>query len=136
MKLCIPTRSDGGLDAESSGHFGSAPWFTLVDTESEELTSIPNPESGRKHGTCHPLHRLREAGLDAVVCRNIGRGAYSQLQQQGIAVYTSQRATVSEVLAAAREGTLQPVGLDEACHGAGRHREQHRHGHGPCGSHG
>ena len=44
MKLCIPTRTDEGLEATSTGHFGSAPYFTLVDTESEELTTLANPD--------------------------------------------------------------------------------------------
>ena len=136
MKLCIPTRDDAGLEAESAGHFGRAPYFTLVDTGSDDVVTVPNPESGRRHGTCHPLHRLRDQHLDAIVCRSLGRGAFSQLQQQGIAVYTSPKATVAEILAEARAGTLQQTSLDEACHGAGRHREQHRHGHGPCGARG
>jgi len=33
MKLCIPISEDRGLDSPICGHFGSAPAFLLVDTE-------------------------------------------------------------------------------------------------------
>jgi predicted Fe-Mo cluster-binding NifX family protein len=144
MRLCIPTRTDEGLQATSSGHFGSSPWFTVVDTETDEVVTRHNPQEGRRHGTCHPLHELREQSLDAVVCKNIGRGAYSQLRAQGIDVYSTPQATVAEIVAAARSGTLHRVEADEACHGAharrgdqhrhGQEHGQHRHGQGRCHS--
>ena len=131
MKICIPTSMDDGLEATSSGHFGSAPFFTLVDTQSDELTTIANPETGKRHGTCHPLQRLRGEGLDAIVCRSIGRGAFSQLERAGIAVYEAPEAKVSEIVAALSEGSLPRTLLDEACHGrARRHGEGRRHGLG------
>jgi hypothetical protein len=37
MKICIPTHDERGLQSEVFGHFGSAPFFTLVDSESGEV---------------------------------------------------------------------------------------------------
>ena len=35
MKICIPTMDDRGREGMPSDHFGSAPFFTFVDTEGE-----------------------------------------------------------------------------------------------------
>jgi predicted Fe-Mo cluster-binding NifX family protein len=40
MRLCIPTIDDAGLDAQLSAHFGSAPYYTIVDTESEAFEVV------------------------------------------------------------------------------------------------
>ena len=34
MNLCIPITEDQGLQSPVSGHFGSAPYFMIVDTGS------------------------------------------------------------------------------------------------------
>jgi hypothetical protein len=33
MKICIPTETNEGKSAAVYGHFGSAPYFTIIDTE-------------------------------------------------------------------------------------------------------
>ena len=33
MKVCFPTQTNEGLAAAVYGHFGSAPFFTLCDTQ-------------------------------------------------------------------------------------------------------
>ena len=33
MKICIPTADNNGMDAKASAHFGSAPYYTVVDTD-------------------------------------------------------------------------------------------------------
>jgi predicted Fe-Mo cluster-binding NifX family protein len=37
MKICIPTHGDEGLEAAVAGHWGRAPFFTLVDAAVEAL---------------------------------------------------------------------------------------------------
>ncbi len=52
MKLCIPTEDDAGLTGQISDHFGSARWFTLVDSETRTTRSVFNREHGHRPGTC------------------------------------------------------------------------------------
>jgi predicted Fe-Mo cluster-binding NifX family protein len=33
MKICIPTENKEGLSAKVHGHFGSAQYFTIYDTD-------------------------------------------------------------------------------------------------------
>ena len=54
MKICVPTATDAGLEAPVFGHFGSAPFFTVVDTDDGKVEVIPNTNSHHAHGTCSP----------------------------------------------------------------------------------
>ncbi len=47
MKVAIPVAEDRGLDSEIYGHFGSAPVFVLVDSETMSVQALGNAE-----GTC------------------------------------------------------------------------------------
>lgn len=40
MKICIPTLGEKGLDEQVSEHFGSAPYFTIIDLESNGVEII------------------------------------------------------------------------------------------------
>lgn len=42
MLACIPTEGSTGLDDVVCDHFGSAPCFTLYDSETEEVTVLEN----------------------------------------------------------------------------------------------
>ena len=42
MKICIPTNTDSGTESTISGHFGSAPFFMIVDTESLGCRAVVN----------------------------------------------------------------------------------------------
>jgi predicted Fe-Mo cluster-binding NifX family protein len=127
MKLCIPTKDDRGSEAEPFGHFGSAPFFTLVDTDTGEIEVVPNSNPHHRHGTCHPMSQLRDRELDAIVCRGIGRRAFASLESEGIQVMVASEGNVADILVAIREGALLPLTAEEACHG--RHGHGHGHGH-------
>jgi predicted Fe-Mo cluster-binding NifX family protein len=129
MKICIPTKDDRGLEAEPFGHFGSAPFFTLVDTETGEIEVVANSNPHHRHGTCYPMSQLREHDPDAIVCRGVGRRAFASLQSEGVDVMVASEGTVADILVAIREGALGPMTADEACHGRHRHHHRHHHGH-------
>jgi len=127
MKLCIPTKDDRGPEAQPFGHFGSAPFFTLVDTDTGEIEVVANSNPHHRHGTCHPMRQLRDRGLDAVVCRGLGRRALAVLEGAGVDVMVASEGNVTDILVAVQEGALQPLTADEACRG---HGHGHGHGHG------
>ena len=122
MKVCIPTTDESGLNSTASEHFGSAPFFTLVDTESGQLEVIRNAGRDHEHGTCHPMSHLTPRHLDAVICQGMGRRALASLQEAGIDVLVTDKETVSEMIAAARKGELSRLPGEEACLGRGPER--------------
>jgi predicted Fe-Mo cluster-binding NifX family protein len=127
MKLCIPTMDDKGLQAVPSVHFGSAPFFTFVDTDTGEVEAQRNGGDHHAHGACRPLDFLGTRSVDAIVCRGLGRRAFSRLESGGVAVYVSLEKDVEATVAAFKDGRLRHLTSEEACQG---HDHDHGHGHG------
>lgn len=135
MKLCMPVDQDRGLDSPICAHFGSAPAFVVVDTESRECRSIPNLNAHHAHGACQPIGSLAGVALDAVAVGGIGRGALEKLRAANLRVLLSTAGTVRETVAAFEAGALKEASLAAACghhHGPGSrgigHGHRHRHG--------
>jgi predicted Fe-Mo cluster-binding NifX family protein len=137
MNLCVPVTEDKGLQSPVSAHFGSAPVFLIVDTESGACRAVPNLERHHGHGMCHPLRALEGQAVEGAVVGGIGGGALARLRDAGIRVYLSDRATVEAALSAFRSGSLREATPAEACrhHGSGPHGHG-PHGHGAGGPHG
>jgi predicted Fe-Mo cluster-binding NifX family protein len=126
MKICIPIDDDQGLDSRVCAHFGSAPTFMIVDTESGACQAIPNQNRHHGHGMCQPLSALRTLTVDGIVVGGIGRRALERLADDRIHVFQAEHATVGQTMVAFRVGSLRPVSMDAAC-GHGGHSG---HGHG------
>ncbi len=124
MNLCIPVTEGKRLQSPVSGHFGSAPFFAIVDRDTGACRIVPNRDAQHSHGACQPLASLAGEGVDAVVVGGIGAGALSKLQAAGVSVFLSEEPTVEAVLAALKAGTLQLATPATSC----AHRQ---HGHCP-----
>jgi predicted Fe-Mo cluster-binding NifX family protein len=131
MRICIPVNEDKGLASEICEHFGSAPVFLLVDTDTEACEARANAHApGHNKGTCQPLSAFAGEQLDAVVVGGIGMGALTRLRAVNLEVYQAVLPTVAATLAAFRAGTLKPA--QSGC-GNGQGQGQGRggcHGHG------
>ena len=68
MRICIPTETDDGNDAQVNAHFGSAPVFTIYDTDSHELEYVNNSAHQHIHGMCQPMTALKGRRIDSVIC--------------------------------------------------------------------
>lgn len=130
MRLCLPTVSDAGLESRLSPHFGSAPFFTFLDTESGEVRAEPNDHARHEPGRCTPTKGLEGRGLDAVVCRGLGLRALQALTRAGIPVLATEAWSVSQALADVQGGTARLLAADEACAGGHHHDHDHDHHHG------
>ena len=124
MQICIPVIEDRGLESRVSGHFGSAPAFMIVDTESLVCRAIGNNNQHHAHGRCQPLAALAGEEVDGIVVGGIGMGALMKLQAAGITVFRAEHPTVAEAVCAYKDGRLQPVAHDGAC---AAHHGHHQH---------
>lgn len=113
MKVCIPTETKDGLKANVYGHFGSAPYFTLCDTETLKCEIIDNGNLDHEHGKCNPLKAVGSAKPDAVLAGGMGAGAINGLRTAGIKVYLVPLTTVAEAVKALQSGKLKEA--DPAC---------------------
>jgi predicted Fe-Mo cluster-binding NifX family protein len=119
VQICIPINGDEGIESQVCGHFGSAPAFMIVDTETGACRAITNNNSHHAHGNCQPLAAIAGESVDGIVVGGIGMGALMRLRQANIAVFRSEYPTVAQTLEAFNAGTLQPVSPEGACHGHG-----------------
>jgi predicted Fe-Mo cluster-binding NifX family protein len=132
MHICIPIDEDHGLESRVCAHFGSAPHFMIVDTESGACRAIVNRNQHQGHGMCQPLAALRHQSIDGIVVGGIGRRAIERLEGDRIRVFQAQHATVGETLEALRAGSLRSMSIDDACERHGRHGLGHGGEAGSC----
>ncbi|MBE0616935.1 MAG: diguanylate cyclase, partial [Proteobacteria bacterium] len=67
MKVCFPVDDNQGLESSVFGHFGSAPCFLVVDTETAQVAEVINRDLQHAHGACSPVKALGGHSVDAVV---------------------------------------------------------------------
>ncbi|MFA5148002.1 MAG: NifB/NifX family molybdenum-iron cluster-binding protein [Candidatus Omnitrophota bacterium] len=121
MRVCIPTESKEGLSAKVHGHFGSAPFFAIYDTEKDEVKTVDNTNAHHLHGTCHPLGVLGLSSIDAVVCQGMGMRAVQKLNEANIKAYKASAETVADIIKKFKGNELDEITAQNACAQHGCH---------------
>ena len=121
MRICVPTGTDQGIEAEVFGHFGSAPYFSLLDTDTAEVEVLGNSNDHHEHGQCAPIRQLAGVEFDAIVVRGMGRNAVARFAAANVQVMVTAGATLQDVLDEVRAGTLRELDPSQACQGHGGH---------------
>ena len=124
MKVAFPSQEDRGLDSIVHGHFGSANYFVIVETEDGTHDTIQNPERDHLHGQCQPLNALGGRPVDAVVAGGIGGGALRKLLAAGLKAYRAVDGSVKDNLELIQSAKLPEFSMSQTCGGHG--------GHGGC----
>ena len=120
MKICFPVLKAEGLNSKVYGHFGSAPEFVVVETDSDTITTIRNKDQHHSHGACSPMKALDNQAIDAVVVGGIGAGALSKLNQSGIKVFHAQALTVKDNISLFKANDLREFAATHCCPGHGK----------------
>jgi predicted Fe-Mo cluster-binding NifX family protein len=119
MRICVPTETRDGASATAYGHFGSAPYFTLYDSETGAYEVLENSHQNHTHGACHPMGTLEGKAIDAVVCAGMGARALQKLNEAGVKVFLATPGPVEEVVKRLGTGQLEELTLERSC---GQHR--------------
>ncbi len=117
MKVCFPVQNDNGIESTVYNHFGSAPVFVVVDTDTKSVASINNGDQHHTHGACNPMKALDNQKIDAIVVGGIGAGALTRLNQMGITVHRSQGETIRENLTMFQAKSLPVLTIQGCCGG-------------------
>lgn len=117
MKICFPVETDMGMESDIFGHFGSAPFFVVVNTEDNTTTTINNQDLGHIHGQCNPMKALNGKMVDAIVVGGIGGGAITGLNNMGIKVYKASTGMIKEDLQLFNTGSLMEMTMAHTCGG-------------------
>ena len=119
MRVVIPCETDQLLDAPRSGHFGHAPWLTVVDLEDNGTVSSVEAVRNAEHGTggCgNVIARVLSLVADAIIAVGMGMPPLMRFTQAGMAVYADRTApTAGGVLALFLAGGVARMSPDEAC---------------------
>ena len=121
MRICIPTETNESKTAEVYGHFGSAPYFTIYDSDKDSFEVIDNSNQHHDHGMCHPMGALEDKNIDAVVCGGMGARAVQKLNEGGIKTYRAVAGTVGEIIKRYKQGELEEITVENSCLNHGCH---------------
>ena len=121
MRICIPTETKDGKSAKVYGHFGSAPYFTIYDTEKDTVEIIDNSNQHHSHGMCQPMGSISDKNINAVVCGGMGGRAVQKLNEGGIKAYRANDGTVADITALFAKGGLEEITIENACSQHGCH---------------
>jgi predicted Fe-Mo cluster-binding NifX family protein len=126
--IAFPTEKDNGFNSKVFGHFGSAPYFLMVDSEGQTVESVGNADQHHEHGQCRPVAALGGNKVDALVVGGIGGGALRKLVSEGIKVYRAVEGTVQDNLALINTGQLPEFKINMTCAGHGNSGHACSHG--------
>lgn len=115
MKICIPTETGDGKTATVYDHFGSAPYFTIYDTESRDLEIVENTNMHHAHGTCNPVAALQGRTVDVVVTGGMGARAVTMLNASGIKAYRAVPGTVETIISSFGSQDLEELTVNNCC---------------------
>lgn len=126
MKICIPSMGDRGLDESVGEHFGRVPFYTVVDTETNETTAIPNT-SEHMGGQGYPPEIMARAGVNVMLCGGLGRRAIMMFENLGIMVYVGATGTVENAIEMWKERKLPAATDENACKQHAFRKNDHHH---------
>ncbi len=116
MRICIPVEENNGAQSRTYGHFGSAPWFIVYDTDTGKMEEVSNANEHHEHGRCNPLASLQNYNLDAMITGGIGRRALEKIHAAGMRVFRAGHGdTVEHVVRLFVDRELSEVTLEDAC---------------------
>jgi predicted Fe-Mo cluster-binding NifX family protein len=117
MKICFPVLENKDMNSMVYNHFGSAPSFVIVNTETGSVLTISNSDQHHEHGACNPVMAMNGEQIDAVVVGGIGAGALNKLNQKGIRVFQAQKSTIAENVGLLKAGSLPQFTPQHTCLG-------------------
>jgi len=120
MRIAFPTNEDRNTESRVYNHFGTARFFTIVETENNTVETVANQDMNHLHGQCSPLSALGGHKVDAVAVGGIGGGALQKLIAAGIKTYRAAEGTVQENLELIASGLLPEFTLSQTCAGHGK----------------
>lgn len=132
MRISVPSMGNNGLDERVGEHFGRVPTYTIVDTETDKVETIPNT-SEHMGGTGYPPEIMVKAGVNVMVCGGLGRRAVSMFEELGIRVFVGANGTVRDAVQQYQSGALEEATDENACRQhAFRQQDhgEHDHHHG------
>lgn len=119
MKIAIPSEAGTGLESMRSGHFGHAPYFTLVtfddDMNVTGVESIKNVDHDEV-GCGGVIDFVSGLDVDGILAAGMGYPPFSRFTSAGVTVYAdTTEPNVGRVVEMFAAGDVDPMDPDAAC---------------------
>lgn len=118
MKIAVPSESSDGLGAMRSGHFGHAPYMTVVTIEDNAVQNVESFANADHDavGCGGVIDYVINLGIDAIIAAGMGRPPFMRFTQGGLDVFIeTQTPTVGGVIDRFIAGDLPQMTIDDAC---------------------
>ncbi|HVN71579.1 MAG TPA: NifB/NifX family molybdenum-iron cluster-binding protein [Desulfomonilia bacterium] len=116
MNICIPIGENNGMGSKIYGHFGSAPYFAIYNTQSKNLEIVNNGDLHHAHGQCNPIGALAGRSVDILVTGGIGARAIERLGTMGIRVcLKDSEETIQDVITSHETNSLREIQPGQGC---------------------
>lgn len=119
MRIAIPSESADGLAAMRSGHFGHAPYFTIVDYDADMaitgVESVKNVDHD-EYGCFGVIEYVLGLGVDGILAAGMGRPPLMRFTEGGVAVYfETTQPNVGDAAHLFATGNVQRMSFEDAC---------------------
>ncbi|NLL51341.1 MAG: dinitrogenase iron-molybdenum cofactor biosynthesis protein [Peptococcaceae bacterium] len=109
MKITLPVDKKS-KDANISSNLGRAPYFLFYDTETEEYNFMDNSAASSQGGAgIKAAQNILDNGAEAIIAPRCGQNAANVFMTAGIKIYKNISNSISENIAALKEGKLTPL---------------------------
>ncbi|MBN1297664.1 NifB/NifX family molybdenum-iron cluster-binding protein [bacterium] len=107
MKILI-TASHNAMDAPVDSRFGRAPWFAVVDLDTDSIVFVENSQNlnAMQGAGIQSGQNAVQLGVSAVITGHVGPKAFTVLQAAGITIHQAPVSTVTEAVDQFRNGML------------------------------
>ncbi len=119
MKIAIPSETDQGMKSQRSGHFGHAPYFTLVvyddDMNIEGVEVVKNVDHDTE-GCGGVIDFVEGLGVDGILTAGMGMPPFTRFTNAGVTVYSdTTEPNVGKVAEMFAVGKVAPMDPNAAC---------------------
>ncbi len=116
IRIAIASKGKG-RHSRIDEHFGRAPYFVLVDSDTGRFSVCGNSDGRNTPYTAgmQTAGTLLSLGVKAVIAAKIGSKALTTLRAAGVPVYRCRDTTVEEALKHFKRGVLSAMQEADAC---------------------
>jgi len=130
MKIAFPIENNKGLESLIYDHFGRAPEFLIVDTETLSCQPISNNKLSDENSGCKSHVFTDHPEVNAIITECIGDGSLRNLTKAGIKVYKATKGSINKHIDLFNGGSLNLFHMLDIC----RLHKNKKEGKG-CGNH-
>ena len=118
MKVAVPSETDQGLESVRSGHFGHAPYMTIVTIEDGKVTGVESVKNAEHDavGCGGVIQHVLGLGVDGILTVGMGRPPLMAFTENGVTVYSeTQTPMVGDAAQLLAEGKVNIMDPSMAC---------------------